>query len=216
MKALNDVLYLIATALLAPVIIALLLLLGWTLLLLGGFMREALYRRRVRQQLESLVTAARGGTDICEQMLRSVSSDATGLLERWLRFVGTDFYDEHIVDHAIAELENDVTSTLARLTFITRVSPMLGLMGTLIPLGPALSGLAAGNMQTLAGNLVVAFTATVVGLLVSGASYAISITRRCWYAHDMASLEFISKQMTRQAETAPDLTQKAKAMAYGR
>lgn len=216
MRALNELLYIIATSLLAPVIISLLALLGWVLLLLGGFLREAVARKRVRGQIESLVTAARAEAHLRNDVLRSLGSSATGLLARWLRFVGQDFDDENILTQGMSEVESDVASSLARLSFITRVSPMLGLMGTLIPLGPALSGLAAGNMQVLAGNLVVAFTATVVGLLVSGAAYAISLTRRCWYARDLASLEFVIKQMTRKDDVAAQEPQKAKVMAYGR
>jgi biopolymer transport protein ExbB/TolQ len=68
-------------------------------------------------------------------------------------------------------------------------------MGTLIPLGPALSALANGNIQALSGNLIVAFTATVVGLLVSGVAYGMGLARRIWYASDMTSLEFIAETM---------------------
>jgi biopolymer transport protein ExbB/TolQ len=76
------------------------------------------------------------------------------------------------------------------------VAPILGLMGTLIPLGPALSGLANGNMQALSGNLIVAFTATVVGLLISGVAYGMGLARRTWYASDLSSLEFIVDAIT--------------------
>lgn len=72
---------------------------------------------------------------------------------------------------------------------------MLGLMGTLIPLGPALMGLASGNVAEMARNLVVAFTATVVGLLVSGATYGIGLARRTWYARDVSDLEFLSQRL---------------------
>ena len=110
-------------------------------------------------------------------------------------FVRDDISDDRIVKQALSEVENVVSGSIARHSFITRISPMLGLMGTLIPLGPALSGLANGNMQALAGNLVVAFTATVVGLLISGVAYGIGLMRRTWYARDLSDLEFICQQV---------------------
>ena len=72
-----------------------------------------------------------------------------------------------------------------------RVGPLLGLMGTLIPLGPALMSLASGDIQTLSKNLVVAFTTTVLGLFVGGVCFAMSLARRRWYAQDIADIEYL-------------------------
>jgi biopolymer transport protein ExbB/TolQ len=68
-------------------------------------------------------------------------------------------------------------------------------MGTLIPLGPALSGLSSGDMASLAANLVVAFTATVVGLLISGVAYGVGLARRTWYSRDLTDLEFVAQRL---------------------
>jgi len=195
MKVLQDILYAITNSLLIPIIICLLLLAVWTLMLLGGFLREALDRRRVRQHLDSLVAAARGGPQSIDESLRQVGNSASGILSRWLKFVGQELGNTQVLNHGLAQLESDAADSVARLTFITRVSPMVGLMGTLIPLGPALSGLANGNLQMLAGGLIVAFTATVVGLLISAVAYGIGLTRRSWYARDLCDLEFVIKQL---------------------
>lgn len=69
---------------------------------------------------------------------------------------------------------------------------MLGLMGTLIPLGPALMGLSSGNIQALATNLVIAFSTTVLGLLVGGVAYAVLVVRRRWYYQDFSDMEYIA------------------------
>ena len=95
------------------------------------------------------------------------------------------------VKKCLDDLEIDVGRRLARLSLATRVGPMLGLVGTLIPLGPALTGLAAGNMDVLAGNLIIAFTTTVFGILVGGFAYAVSLVRRAWYEQDLSDLEFL-------------------------
>lgn len=66
-----------------------------------------------------------------------------------------------------------------------RLGPMLGLAGTLIPLGPALQAFAAGNTSSLSNHLVIAFATTVVGLLVGGLSYCCYTIRRQWYTEDL-------------------------------
>jgi len=67
---------------------------------------------------------------------------------------------------------------------------MLGLMGTLIPISPALVGLAQGDVQTLSDNLVIAFSTTVVGLLIGGIGYVISTVRERTYLQDIGDIEY--------------------------
>jgi biopolymer transport protein ExbB/TolQ len=195
-KALTDILYMISSALLAPAIVALLALLVWTLVLSGGFLKELLERRRVRGNLSAAVSAARQYRSQVMPVWEILASAKSGLPRRFVDFVGQDIADGEVLQQALATIENDVATSVARLSFITRVSPMLGLMGTLIPLGPALAGLANGNMQVMAGNLIVAFTATVVGLLVSSIAYGIGVARRTWYTRDVTDLEFVCRQVT--------------------
>ena len=51
--------------------------------------------------------------------------------------------------------------------FISKVSPMLGLMGTLIPLGPGIMAIGSGDTQLLSDSLLVAFDTTITGLVVA-------------------------------------------------
>jgi biopolymer transport protein ExbB/TolQ len=195
MKILTDTLYTISNALLTPVIIALLLMLAWTLALLGGFIKELVERRNVRRRLNACLSAAKEADADVIRIWCMLNDIASGLPQRFTSFVENQFSDERIVTQAISQLESEVADSVAKHSFITRISPILGLMGTLIPLGPALSGLANGDMQVLGGNLVVAFTATVVGLLISALAYGTGLARRAWYSRDLSDLEFISSQL---------------------
>lgn len=89
----------------------------------------------------------------------------------------------------LSDLEIAAAGRLARMN--AGLAPILGLMGTLIPMGPALIGLSTGNIDELARNLVVAFGTTVLGLFVGGMCYGLWLTRRQWYSRDLADIEYV-------------------------
>ena len=82
---------------------------------------------------------------------------------------------------SLARFERYAAQRLERNDLLARCGPILGLMGTLIPLGPGLSALGAGNLDILATALTVAFDTTVVGLLVGLIAYTMGRIRRRWY-----------------------------------
>ncbi len=63
---------------------------------------------------------------------------------------------------SISRADLEWQKRLETLRAYIRNGPALGLMGTLIPLGPALVGLAVGDIQTMSTNLVIAFSTTVI------------------------------------------------------
>ena len=72
------------------------------------------------------------------------------------------------------------------------MGPMLGLMGTLIPMGPALVGLSTGDISSMAYNMQVAFATTVVGLFAAAVGFITQQVKQRWYLQDMTNLEFLS------------------------
>jgi len=70
---------------------------------------------------------------------------------------------------------------IERADFITRIAPMLGLMGTLIPLGPGLSALGSGEISILTTAMTVAFDTTIIGLLAGIVGFVLGRMRRRWY-----------------------------------
>ena len=77
---------------------------------------------------------------------------------------------------------------------------MLGLIGTLIPLQPALAGLAEGNMQQMASNLLLGFTTTVVGLLIGGAAFGLGTMARIWGRADLIEIRFLLERWREEEE----------------
>jgi hypothetical protein len=78
---------------------------------------------------------------------------------------------------------------IERADFITRIAPMLGLMGTLIPLGPGLAALGEGELTILTTAMTVAFDTTVIGLLAGIIGFVLGRMRRRWYDAAMETCE---------------------------
>jgi biopolymer transport protein ExbB/TolQ len=78
---------------------------------------------------------------------------------------------------------------LERADLLARIAPMLGLMATIIPLGPGLAALGKGDPAQLASAVTVAFDATVLGLVAGIAGLVIGKLRRRWYEETLEAME---------------------------
>jgi biopolymer transport protein ExbB/TolQ len=191
------IIYTVATALLYPVLVIEIVALAWCVFEAGRFTVELITRAR-RRSFETI----RGAAGHAREALRAGKpEDAlahmyTGLAHgRYARaFVEALNADELVrVDlmKRLSDIEFAAARRLERTRVLVRLGPMLGLMGTLIPISPALVGLAQGDVQTLADNLVIAFSTTVVGLLVGGVAYVVSAVRDRLYTQDISDIEYV-------------------------
>lgn len=89
----------------------------------------------------------------------------------------------------ISTIEMLARKRIERADLIARVGPMLGLMGTLIPLGPGLAALGQGDLETLASAVTIAFDTTVLGLLAGIIGFILGRLRRRWYDHLLDELD---------------------------
>lgn len=85
-------------------------------------------------------------------------------------------------------VELHLLKLLEPLRITSRVAPMLGLVATMIPMGPALVAVAAGNAQGMAQNLVIAFAAVIVALLAAAITYVVLSVRRRWLLAELNDL----------------------------
>ena len=91
--------------------------------------------------------------------------------------------------------DEEMTKRLEKTRTAVRIGPILGLMGTLIPMGPALLALTQGDIDTLATSLIFAFGTTVLGLLVGGVAFVITTVRQHWYDKDMNDIRYICEML---------------------
>lgn len=191
------IIYNFATALLYPVLFAEVIALGAIVFDAGGFTKE-LWTRRGRRSLEAMESVAydarqhlsAGKPDDAAKKMRELKGGM--FLEIFAERIakGRDLHRVRLMK-LVSELELDVSRRLERSRALIRVGPILGLMGTLIPISPALVGLARGDVQTLSDNLVIAFSTTVVGLFIGGLAYGITVVRDRHYTQDVSDVEYV-------------------------
>ena len=97
------------------------------------------------------------------------------------------------IQRLLANFEIAADKDLAISKTLTKLGPILGLMGTLIPMGPALAGLASGDIASMAYNMQIAFATTVVGLVAGAVGFLTQQVKQRWYLQDMTNLEFLSE-----------------------
>ena len=103
-------------------------------------------------------------------------------------------------ERLLANYEVEAEKELGRSRTFIKLGPMLGLMGTLIPMGPALVGLSTGDIASMAYNMQVAFATTVVGMVIAAIGVVTLQIKQRWYARDMNDLEYIYKNLRNETK----------------
>lgn len=89
----------------------------------------------------------------------------------------------------VGQVQKIARHRLERADLLARIPPMLGLMATIIPLGPGLAALGQGDPAKLASAVTVAFDATVLGLVAGIGGLVIGKLRRRWYEETLDAME---------------------------
>jgi biopolymer transport protein ExbB/TolQ len=206
--AIDHAIFRVATSLEVPVLLLALLALALVVVELGAFAVEV--RRRLPRSFARLAdagTQARAAVDRGDRAAAREALEAVSWSRPMLAAVAT-FVEaaggpdaDTVLAKTLADIDFDATRRLGRTRLLVRAGPALGLMGTLIPLSPALDGLARGDLATLSTDLRVAFSVTVLGLLVGAVAFGLSLTRDRLYGQDLSDLEYLAARLTAPAVT---------------
>ena len=186
----------ISQSLTIPVLVILLVIVIITIITLGGAIAEYTSRRKVpvgtirdliyeinaaesQEALKNVISSAEIPKAPQKKVLDEIASSES---------LGKD--SREALARKLFEYEEEKTiSTLQKTDIITRIGPTLGLMGTLIPMGPGLAALGAGDINTLASSLTVAFNTTIVGIGSGALCYVIGKIRSGWYDKYLSDLD---------------------------
>lgn len=191
MNIISDILYWISTGLLVPVIVLLIVLFGRALLLVGSFYGQYLSIRKTEALLRNELNALTPAT--VTELAAKLPEKSSSLVMSYIRQVLEAHDSPAQVQRLLANFEIAADKDLAISKTLTKLGPILGLMGTLIPMGPALAGLASGDIASMAYNMQIAFATTVVGLVAGAVGFLTQQVKQRWYLQDMTNLEFLSE-----------------------
>ena len=203
---LGDILHVVSQGLLIPTIILLLLLILYALFCIGSILVEYFTERKnfkvfMPKFLAALMSAKQ---DSIPGVIQS-----SGLLNRQKIALLTVFDYRTLPGDALVatirrivnEEEEHYERITARNNMAARVSPMIGLMGTLIPLGPGIQALGNADTSALSSSLLIAFDTTVAGLIVAAICLVIGKIRGIWYSGYMSALDAAMATMLEKIET---------------
>jgi biopolymer transport protein ExbB/TolQ len=196
---LQQLIYDIARILFWPVLIAAVICLIWVLIELGVLLYELWLRFRYRDLDALEVRALRARKAFRDGKPRTAyrylqENNYSLVVVRFLYDLIRNYQTERLAAKPLKLLQEYEFYTIKRLErtrILVRIGPMLGLMGTLIPLAPALVGLASGDVEALSESLVTAFSVTVIGLLIGGLAFLVSIVRDRLYSQDISDMEYL-------------------------
>ena len=191
MNIISDILYWISTGLLVPDIVLLIVLFGRALLLVGSFYGQYLSIRKTDALLRNELNALTPATVM--ELADKLPEKSSSLVISYIRQVLQAHESPAQIQRLLANFEIAADKDLAISKTLTKLGPILGLMGTLIPMGPALAGLASGDIASMAYNMQIAFATTVVGLVAGAVGFLTQQVKQRWYLQDMTNLEFLSE-----------------------
>lgn len=198
-EILSKILHVASQSFLIPCIVGLLIFLILAFMELGTFAAELRQRQKKGKKRVNLLELSQVKGDMTHRQAQNsqVLIDASalpagqkqrlaellarpGLTAEVRKMAGREFLDEQ---------EFRAMKTLEKTDLVAKLGPILGLMGTLIPLGPGLAALGQGDLNALSQAVIIAFDTTVVGIAAGGIAFLISKVRRRWYERDLSSLE---------------------------
>jgi len=195
---LTSALDVISQSLQIPVIVFLLLFAIASVIILGGLLSEYTTRKKVPMKVMRELIYKISESESVDEM-KTIISEA--MIPKSQKRVldqiasSSDLTQDSRIALARKYLENEEDKTeksLEKTDIITRIGPTLGLMGTLIPMGPGLAALGTGDVNTLSQAIIVAFDTTVVGIGAGAIAYFVSKVRRRWYEEYLSNLDALS------------------------
>ena len=219
-----------AAALMVPVMVVLVCLILFAIYCVGAVIAEYFTERRhFKANMPRDIKAIKDAS--YDELPDTIES--TGLLRRQKEALQVVVANMGLPeDDLFALARSEVTAVderyrrkVARTDLVTKIAPMMGLMCTLIPLGPGIVAMGQGDVNTLSSSLLVAFDGTVAGLVGAVVSMTVSTIRKRWYAGYLMAMESITTCVLEKASAAReagvelpyagDIRAKAEAQAAG-
>ena len=196
---LTSALNVVSQSLQIPVIVFLLLFALYAVITVGGLISEYTSRKKVPVKvIKDLIFSISRTKEISEieDVIKTaqIPKNQKRVLVNIARSSELKKDSREAFAEKLIENEEDIIEKKLQTTdIVTKIGPTLGLMGTLIPMGPGLAALGSGDVTTLSNAIIVAFDTTVVGIGAGAVAYVVSKIRRRWYEQYLSNLDALSK-----------------------
>ena len=191
MELISNMLFWLSNGMLIPDIIFLLFFFIKALLMIGGFYGTYIARTKINVKLNREI----GKTGVEEFLDTLPEGNGKSKLLEYLRKIKAAPQDRALREKLLGDYEIAADKELGQSKLLVKIGPMLGLMGTIIPMGPALVGLATGDIGSMAYNMQVAFATTVVGIVIGAIGFITLQVKQRWVADDMNILEYVVESL---------------------
>lgn len=168
---LEQAMYQLSELFMAPVLILIGLLFIYSLFATGQYVMQSIQRKQNKTEFYRLLNSELGE----DNQLKLVGYPLAQLANNYPK-VSKD------------QLDVNALKLLEGVRNVSRLAPMLGLIATMVPMGPALKSLADGNIQGISENLIVAFSAVIFGLVIASITFWIASVKKRWLAEELVAL----------------------------
>ena len=196
MDNISQILFLVSDSLLIPDIIVLLVLFVRALFLVGSFYNQYITKYKNERQLRPILNQLT--PERMEELQAALPEKDNSLYIKYLRAILARPADDTYADYMITNFENEAEKDVVTSKLLAKVGPVLGLIGTVIAMSPALTGLSQGDISKMASNMQVVFATTVVGLVVSLVGLVTLQFKQRWYAKEVNQLDYITRIRNQQ------------------
>ena len=208
MTILGKVLHSMTSVLQIPVVIILILFIAAILVAIGWIISEYMNEHKHMQvQLPKLLDEIRAGEQPIEERIETsglLKTQKEALIEITKHSDFNDLMLESLAANLLEREQERYDAKLKPTDLLSKLGPMFGLLGTLIPLGPGIIALGQGDTMTLSQSLMTAFDTTIAGLIVAAIAIVISTIRRGWYNNYMSVLETVMDCVVEMEKNSDD------------
>lgn len=195
-EVLSGVLNVIAQSLLLPVMILLIIFIIFSVIEIGALLAEYTGRKKIsgeeKTEIIEKIANSKSQDEICQIINNSKLHETDKELLNKIATLDHSVYDKNtreiMARNLLETQESKMIGSLTKVDIVAKVGSGCGLLGTIIPMGPGLAALGAGDMLTLTANLTTAFNTTTAGLAAGTICFVIAKLRRNWYNMDMSML----------------------------
>ncbi|MBL4638821.1 MAG: MotA/TolQ/ExbB proton channel family protein [Proteobacteria bacterium] len=185
---LEQLMYQLSGWFMAPVLIAISVLFLYSLFAMGGFAAQWWQRRQNSAHYDAVIQEKK--TDLQQlagyPLMVHAQQQPTSTLE---------------------QLDVMALKQLEVLRITTRIAPMLGLIGTMIPMAPALKSLSNGNVQGISESLIIAFSVVIFGMVIASVSFWIATVKKRWLATELVDIARLRSVAANNNQDSEDLVE---------